>query len=102
MNGAISNSGTIARTQGICPSGWGIPTKTDFTSIGNSYWPTSDAAWGGNTVGWSQTHAGYRDFSDMTFYNRSTGFLQEWIWSSFESSTATSRAWFTVFSSIVP
>ena len=42
MAGSISNNDQSSRTQGICPSGWGLPTKVDFTSTADSYWPTID------------------------------------------------------------
>lgn len=71
MAGGLSNNDPSARTTGVCPSGWGIPTKADFTSNSNAYWPTGDFQYGGNTIGWLKSYAGYRT-NDVngTFNNR--------------------------------
>lgn len=62
MSGATSNNNPNARTQGICPSWWWIPTSVDFTSVGNTYWPsaTNNVVYTGSVVWWVPTYAWQR------------------------------------------
>ncbi|MDD5376998.1 MAG: FISUMP domain-containing protein [Candidatus Gracilibacteria bacterium] len=86
MAGGVSNNNQTARTQGICPSGWGLPTKADFSTTSSAYWPdpVSDSTWLGNTTGWTRLYTGYRtNDATGTFYGR-TG--NEYIWSSLDLS----------------
>ncbi len=98
MAGWVSNNNQSSRTQGICPSGWGLPTKADFTSTADSYWPTSDNTWAGATTNWSRSYVGYRDTDATgTFGNRTT---DEYVWSSFENSAT--DAWDEAFHTSSP
>ncbi|MDD2744939.1 MAG: FISUMP domain-containing protein [Candidatus Gracilibacteria bacterium] len=98
MAGGSSNNNQGSRTQGVCPSGWAIPTKADFTSSSSTYWPNDDLAWQGTTTNWSRSYAGHRkDDAVGTFSLRTT---YEDLWSSLESSATV--AWHQNFDPGVP
>lgn len=86
---------SAATSASLCPSGWTLPSKSDFSTTGSAYWPdpASDYSWLGNTTGWNRSYAGYRtDDSVGTFYDRGSS---EYLWSSTASSA--SYAWYEVF-----
>ncbi len=91
----VSDNGTIGITQGICPSGWHIPTPAELfvlkdavASSSNAIKATTEGSGSGvgtNTSGFSGLHNGYckRD-TDGSFvgYGGTANF-----WSSYESSS---------------
>ena len=84
MAGYSATDDIYSRSKGICPDGWAMPTKVDFTSANDSYWPTADNAWGGNTAGWNKQYGGYCDPYDTEsgpFYMIDSG---DYLWSSSE------------------
>ena len=96
---AASNNNQSARVQWICPIWWGLPTKADFTSISDSYWPTNDYIYNWNIAWWINKYAGLREYSDITGpFNRNTTFMH--IWTSFQSSAT--NAWYSGFYSVQP
>jgi uncharacterized protein (TIGR02145 family) len=77
---------TIPSTQGICPSGWHIPTKVEFetlaTTVNNDGNALKDVGqgMGTNTSGFSALLAGYRDYYGYFYY---FGYYTK-VWSSTE------------------
>lgn len=104
MQYAPSDNGTIGTTQGICPTGWHIPTDIEWTTLtdelsgqsvaggklketGTTHWysPNTGAT---NESGFTALPGGGRSSSDGSFYAlRSGGY---W-WSATE--TSSTRAW---------
>jgi len=101
---AAMNGSTTAGAQGRCPTGWHIPTDTEFktlvegqATLGCEFstgWQCSPAGShlssytlnGDNSSGFSGLLAGYRS-TDGSFYNRGSS---AYIWSSLEGGT---NAW---------
>lgn len=78
------------RTQGICPSGWALPTKFDFSTKSSAFWPDEKGKYdgenidvvfqyGGNTTGWKASYAGSRIIYDFGFHYFGS---KELLWSS--------------------
>ncbi|MFA6978193.1 MAG: FISUMP domain-containing protein [Ignavibacteriaceae bacterium] len=84
----VMQYGTSASTQGICPSGWHIPTKEEFDVLNTTVSGNSNAlkavgqgtgsGLGTNTSGFSALIAGYRQI-DGTFSNLG---INTFMWSS--------------------
>ncbi|MBI2966624.1 MAG: SBBP repeat-containing protein, partial [Bacteroidetes bacterium] len=89
MGYAASENGNPGTTQGVCPTGWRLPTDAEWCEMENFIDPTTDpgcnttswrgtdvgaklkdnVAWNGNNAsGFSALPAGYRDYSDGSFY----------------------------------
>ncbi len=93
--GAAMNGSTTEGAQGLCPTGWHIPTDAEWTILTNfvganpgTQLKSASPSWNGtNTVGFSALPAGYRVTSGSLGF---VGALGSW-WSSSPSGT---NAWF--------
>jgi uncharacterized protein (TIGR02145 family) len=77
----------VDRSKGICPIGWAVPTKLDFTSWSWGFWPVRDSSLHEMNLpmysnNWNVSFVGYRDSSQMMSFKH-TG-LKEYFWSSSE------------------
>ena len=104
MSGAASSSADPSGVQGICPTGWHLPSDAEWTTLttylggesvaggkmkeaGESHW-TSPNTGATNESGFTALPGGYRYFYDGTFFN--IGSHGHW-WSSAQYSTGS--AW---------
>ncbi|MBI2966974.1 MAG: T9SS type A sorting domain-containing protein, partial [Bacteroidetes bacterium] len=112
MNYATSDNGNPGTTQGVCPTGWRLPTDAEWCEMENFIDPTTDPgcnttglrgtdagtklkdnnSWNGtNTNGFTALPAGSRDFSDGSFYNLGSSAN---FWSATEDAGTT--AWYRI------
>ncbi|MCX6257144.1 MAG: fibrobacter succinogenes major paralogous domain-containing protein [Bacteroidia bacterium] len=104
MNGASTSNASPSGVQGICPSGWHVPSDAEMTTLTNFaggvtvagaklketgyehwYYPNSGAS---NLFGFTAMPGGYRDMFGAYINANSYGYL----WTSTESDT--NNAWF--------
>ncbi|MDD2871895.1 MAG: FISUMP domain-containing protein [Candidatus Gracilibacteria bacterium] len=76
MNGGAATDDVNNRVQGICPSGWAIPTRSDLISTTGGFWPLiteyGPVDVGGNTQLYSPnniipSYTGYRNYLNSQF-----------------------------------
>jgi uncharacterized protein (TIGR02145 family) len=90
MAGSGPSNDKSKRAQGICPNGWALPTKYDFSTKSSAYWPDQTTGYdgesidmvyryGGNAAGWRPTYAGTRTTDE---YGLDYLGVREWLWSS--------------------
>jgi uncharacterized protein (TIGR02145 family) len=101
----LMSYGTISGIQGICPSGWHIPTNTDWWILIN--YLGGDIVAGGKlkeegTIHWRAPNTGATNSSCFTALPTTTRFLnnsfnpldyQSWLWSSFQINETMAQYW---------